>query len=184
LCEDLLSVDDPWQSYVKFASHFAEEVGYGPDAYSFATANELTPGSAEAETRAFFYQQCTEIGLFQTANKDAKMSVRSQRLNAAYMKKGCERLFGAGLTTRVDAFRERYYKPTQIPSSLTKVFYTDGSLDPFGVAGVLKTTNSKLQTYLIAGGSHCDDLTYDYIPTESHQKAHDKALAFMMRVTK
>ena len=162
LC-DSFKTADPVEDYAAFLKDMADNIGYLTTSYSFATIMDTTAGSASSDGRAFVYQQCNEIGLFQTANSDVMKSVRSQRTNMDYMRKGCERAFGKRFVAETKSTQRRYFDPV-IHGITTEVYYTNGSLDPWAPLGISieagTWTNKYVYAYTINGSSHTDDLSY------------------------
>ncbi len=150
--------------YAGFLTTMANTYGYFPNSYSFAVIGDTTAGGPTSDLRTFFYQQCNEYGLFQTAYQDPKVSVRSQRLNMDYMKKGCERAFGKAFHSGTALTNARYFEPMMHARESSEIYFTNGSLDPWsplGIADELGTwKNRRIYATMIAGSSHCDDLSY------------------------
>ncbi len=162
LC-DSFKTADPIADYALFLKDMADNVGYLTTSYSFASIMDTTAGSPSSDGRAFVYQQCNEIGLFQTANVDPAKSVRSQRTNMAYMRKGCERAFGRKFFAHTMLTQRRYFEP--VTRGITsETYYTNGSLDPWAPLGISVEagtwTNANVYAYTINGSSHSDDLSY------------------------
>ncbi len=188
LCNNLKSSPDPVTAYTAFAKQAATDLGYLPSSYSFGAATDLDAHGPNANLRVFFYQQCTEIGLFQTAYKDPAVSVRSQRLDMNYMRRGCERLFGKGLSDSTAVFRQEFFEPTQHRESLSEVYYTNGSTDPFGLPGIAAEfgtwNNRGVYAQMIEGGAHCDDLSFRREPDDAHKQAHAQIRLLLKKWTR
>ncbi len=163
LCSSFKSAD-VLQDFADFLSTMASTLGYLPNSYSFAVASDTTAGGPISDLRSFYYQQCNEYGLFQTAYHDPKISVRSQRLNMDYMNKGCERLFGKGFHSGVEESNERYFEPMLNRHLASEIYFTNGSLDPWMPLGIAlengNWSNNHIYAFMIDGSSHADDLSY------------------------
>lgn len=184
LC-DHMNVDDPIEGYAAYARDASEQLGYLPTSYSFASATDLTAGGPASDLRVFFYQQCTQIGLFQTAYKDTSVSVRSQRLDINYMRRGCQRLFGNTVRDRTQEFRRNYFLPTQSAKTLSEVYFVNGLKDPFCLPGIALEfgtwNNSAVFANVTPEGTHSDDLTARLEPTDGHKATHAQALLLLQK---
>ena len=163
LCNSF-KTSDVIADYTAFLQTMANTYGYLPNSYSFSVIGDTTAGGPVSDLRTFFYQQCNEYGLFQTAYQDPKVSVRSQRLNMDYMKKGCERSFGKPFTSGTDVTNSRYFEPMFHSHEASEIYFTNGSLDPWMPLGIAEENgtwkNRKIYASMIAGSSHCDDLSF------------------------
>ncbi len=163
LC-DSFKTNDVIVDYANFLAKMANDLGYLPSSYSFASANDVTAGGPVSDLRSFYYQQCTEYGLFQTAYQDPKVSVRSQRLNMEYMIKGCERLFKTSFHSGAQLTNERYFEPLLNAHDSSEIYFTNGSLDPWMPLGIAlengNWVNRRNYALMIAGSSHTDDLSF------------------------
>jgi pimeloyl-ACP methyl ester carboxylesterase len=145
---------------------FAQKVykSWGIDAYGFSaeSAENLDPDSylSGFGQRQWLYQSCTEFGFFQNAYHDPAYSVRSARINPAYHRNLCERLFGFNKPVNTDEINQNFLKAVLEGSN---ILLSNGSQDPWSILSILPgsplaSQNANLQTYLVDQGSHCSDL--------------------------
>jgi pimeloyl-ACP methyl ester carboxylesterase len=145
---------------------FAQKVyaTWGIDAYGFSaeSAENLDPDSylSGFGQRQWLYQSCTEFGFFQNAYHDPAYSVRSARINPAYHRHLCERLFGFNQPVNTDEINKNFLKAVLEGSN---ILLSNGSQDPWSILSILPgsplaSQNTNLQTYLVDQGSHCSDL--------------------------
>ena len=105
--------------------------------------------------RQWRYQQCSEVGWFQ--NAPAKDAVRSPKLDAAYQRAACARIFGRGVWPNVSAVNAHYGGAAP---KVTNVFFSHGGEDPWQHAGVVSDLGPTARARVAAcdGCSHCVDL--------------------------
>jgi pimeloyl-ACP methyl ester carboxylesterase len=162
---------------------FAQKLfaAWGVDAYGFSSesAENLDPNSyiAGFGQRQWLYQSCTEFGFFQNAYHDPAYSVRSARINPAYHRHLCERIFGFDQPVNTDEINQNFLKAVLQGSN---ILLSNGSQDPWSILSILPgsplaSENANLQTYLVDQGSHCSDLVS---PT-----SHDSASLIQARQT-
>ncbi len=110
--------------------------------------------------RQWLYQSCTEYGFWQNAYSNSAESARSARINAAYHTNACKRLFGFTQLGNVDITNRTFYKPLLNPVS-SNIFYTNGSEDPWMNLSITEKLFPQMETMVIEGAAHCDDLGSD-----------------------
>lgn len=183
LCDSFIS-DDVMTDFANFLEAMATNFGYLPTSYSFASAMDTNAGQGNSDLRTFFYQQCNEYGLFQTAYKDPAISLRSQRLNMNYMRRGCERLFGRSFVAGTDDLNARYYYPLLSQKS-SEIYFTNGSLDPWMPLGIATENgnwnNPNIYALMIDGSFHCDDLSYKRSTTTDPLKNASAIVQLLMK---
>jgi pimeloyl-ACP methyl ester carboxylesterase len=151
---------------IKAYGDFAQKVYamWGVDALGFSveSAMNLDPNSylTGFGMRQWMYQSCTEFGFFQNAYHDPAYSVRSARINPAYHRNMCNRLFGINQPVDTDGTNHSFYQAVLTGGS--SLLMTNGSNDPWSLLGITvangNNTNPDLTVTLIQGGAHCDDL--------------------------
>lgn len=111
--------------------------------------------------RQWFYQSCTEYGYWQNAYHDPSESTRSARINPAFHRGVCERLYGITEALDESKVNETYYEPL-LDESTTQIVMTNGSTDPWSnlsiLPGASNDLNPHLELFMIEGAAHCDDL--------------------------
>ena len=122
--------------------------------------------------RQWFYQSCTEFGYFQVASTDNTKRTRSTRIDLAYHRALCKKLYN--IDVDITPTKKIYMQDNMIG---TNIIWTNGDVDPWmelsitpddsnttsahtNVA-VTKDGREKRQNWrvlLITNGSHCSDL--------------------------
>lgn len=130
--------------------------------------------------RQWFYQSCTEYGLWQNASRTPGRSVRSKKIDTHYHDQLCQRLFGlpgaVGVSSGI-----RLLHSTVISSSVSHVFFTSGSEDPWLATNLSPFTGqlpaSTTEAFGIKGASHAEDLGRSSDPEIINAKKRFQALA-------
>ncbi|MCB0349535.1 MAG: alpha/beta fold hydrolase [Bdellovibrionales bacterium] len=121
----------------------------------------LAKNSTGVGMRQWFYQSCTEYGYWQNASSDSSLRSRSARINASYHERLCERLFGIKTPAPVEQTNNNFYLPL-LDTQTSKIYFTNGSEDPWMNLSITELngnlTNPALQSLVIPGAAHCDDL--------------------------
>lgn len=134
---------------------WSANLGGTPAEYSTAWQQDTVSQEGKAD-RQWWYQTCTEFGYFQ--NAPAKGSIRSAKyVNMDYHRTHCKNVFGTALWPDTDA-TNKYYGGDKTPA--TKVFFVNGSQDPWqraSVAGTLAPTEPARMIKCHNCG-HCSDL--------------------------
>tara|TARA_B110001452_G_scaffold173402_1_gene145313 strand:- start:942 stop:2633 length:1692 start_codon:yes stop_codon:yes gene_type:complete len=135
---------------------FYPTLEFGPEEYA-------TPFLADTRTvaarsgRQWWWQKCSELGLFQTAA--ARMPVRSVHLDLRYFRDTCRALFGDDELWPDTNALNRQRGGHRFAGS--NVFFTNGADDPWlhaSVSGTLSGTGSAAHVIRCAGCGHCVDL--------------------------
>ncbi|PRP85970.1 hypothetical protein PROFUN_06092 [Planoprotostelium fungivorum] len=90
-----------------------------------------TPHVVEWADRQWWWQTCTELAYFQVAPK--QNSVRSSTVDIGYFRSLCSNVFGEGTWPNTKAFNNAYGGNQ---TAATKVFFSNGSQDPWKWASV------------------------------------------------
>lgn len=165
LCDEFKGADVV-EEFAAFVVKIKEQMDYKLDSYGFSAISDLSITGPNATMRAFFYQQCSEIGLFQTASKDRNLSVRSASLNMEYMNRGCKRVFGRefNLDESIKRLNNRFYKSLVKVNGPSNIYSTAGLLDPYSWTSIIPQNGNALNRNLVARGlvegAHVDDLNY------------------------
>ena len=134
------------------------------------TGKSLTAAGAESTDpkdylqgfgmRPWFYQSCTEFGFWQNASADTTHRARSERINANYHQKLCQRLFAIDTPAATEQINKTYYWPLRTQASA--IYFTNGATDPWSKLSLSEDNgnadNPALQYEVIEGAAHCDDL--------------------------
>ena len=161
LCKALTTAADPVAAYAQHVREFFAE--HKTTAVDFSPAIAAKLGARESSgMRQWYYQSCREYGYWQDAHHDPKRSVRSARLNAAYDRGICQRFFALPEIADEAAMNARFYEPLQDPTQASRIFFTNGSTDPWSELSIShergNATNANTAAYMIVGASHCSDL--------------------------
>ena len=159
-CSKLLA-GDPLEGYASFARKIF-------NTWQMTAINLIPQGAVSTDPkdyvdgfgmRQWFYQSCREYGYWQNAHSNPELSTRSSRINSAYHKNLCLRLFGITDDVQVEATNKIFYEPL-LKGETKNIFYTNGSNDPWSVLSITEVpeSNPDLSTYVIKEASHCDDL--------------------------
>ncbi len=165
-CNAITSGNDPLASYADIAKQIFAL--FGVDAYQFSIASAESDDPNDYLTgfgyRSWLWQSCREFGGFQNHWHDASLTTRSLRINPEYHRKLCGRLFGAEYEKAPDIEKSNatFYAPLLNPETASRIFYTNGSTDPWSKLGITpdnsNTGNSATDFFVIQGAAHCDDL--------------------------
>jgi pimeloyl-ACP methyl ester carboxylesterase len=112
--------------------------------------------------RAWLYQSCTEFGYYQIANPNLAESARSQQITTAYHDQMCSRLFGVTTPVNTAKTNSKFFNHLA-NQSVTNIFFTNGSDDPWSTLSLEASSQTALQNpalrfFTLLGGSHCSDL--------------------------
>jgi pimeloyl-ACP methyl ester carboxylesterase len=167
-CNSLTAATAPNDVLTAYGN-FAQQVYsmWGVDAFGFSaeSAQNLDPDSylAGFGQRQWMYQSCTQFGFFQNAYHDPAYSVRSARINPAYHRNLCKRLFGIDQPVDIAGTNQNFYTP--VLTSGSNILMTNGSSDPWSLLGITQAngnnTNPNLSVLMIDGAAHCSDLGGD-----------------------
>ncbi len=177
LC-DVFKGGDIIEEFGSFVKRIHDEWPYKMDSYGFGAFSDISSSGPNASIRAFFYQQCSELGLFQTAAKDKALSVRSARLDLNYMIDGCERMFGRkfDLAKISENYNKIYHNRLIQENGPSNIYFVSGDLDPFMSASINPTTgnitNKNIVAVSIKDGAHCSELS-KYVDEKSPQSFKD-----------
>ena len=124
-----------------------------------AEKTELSRFTGSVAMRQWFYQSCTEYGFWQNASTDNNLRVRSTQINPEYHDRLCQRLFQMSAASEIDHIFNTRYLPL-LDSSTSKIFYTNGTNDPWRPTQLIPnlTTNPQTPMLTIEGASHCENL--------------------------
>ena len=126
--------------------------------------------------RAWRWQKCSELAYFQVAPE--KGSLRPQAVNFTYHINQCKDVFSLedyqGPST--DEINDRFGGADPRKKNASRIFYTNGSDDPWKMAAVRKNLSDTLLEYTAVcdGCGHCRDL--------STPSAHDPQAIVQQRV--
>jgi hypothetical protein len=107
----------------------------------------------------WYYQECTELGLFATPNPDRTESVMVAGSDEQGEIDSCVQV--AGTSSDTQAARAEYYQPL-LDGKASNVFYVNGSLDPWSSLGFTDPENPPPggnTVFVVQQGSHCTDLS-------------------------
>jgi len=110
--------------------------------------------------RQWLYQSCTEYGYWQSAHHDPAKSSRSKRIDLAYHREACQKLFGLTVPANTSRTNSLYFHPLFLFST-TNILFTNGSDDPWSNLSLNAQSaqqNPGIDFFLIDGAAHCDDL--------------------------
>ena len=158
-CE-MIQSGDPMEGYAEFTREIFKSWGINAlSMFAVGGMSEDPRDYPEVGIRQWFYQSCTEFGFWQNAAEDPLKSVRSKRINPAYHRSLCQRLFGFTDQLDVQKTNQKYYEPL-LNVATSEVLFTNGSQDPWLKLSI--TPESKVHDgitpYVIQGAAHCDDL--------------------------
>lgn len=155
------------QKYGLFSDYTAEE----------AENTSVAKHAGPLGMRQWFYQSCTEYGYWQNAWPDRNESARSQQINSEYHNNLCRRLFGLSGAMSTAPLVKTYSEPL-LSATTSKIFFTSGSEDPWGVLtiGERAIENPAVESRLLIGARHCDDLGPGGVPAVMAAKTRVQAL--------
>jgi hypothetical protein len=115
------------------------------------------PGDFNDEGAAWFYQVCTELGFYQVHNTDRSRSVSSDLIDEKYWNDACLQI--ASSTPDIARTRAEYTDPI-LRGEASNLFFVNSSEDPWSSLSILDPSRapSGVMTFLVQGGSHCEDL--------------------------
>lgn len=162
LCSDMLPLPSNTtvliENYAKFVNSLFGKLG--STCLSFTsidiTLSNITVDESQNQ-RQWYYQSCREFGFFQTA--PANNSVRSPLINLTYHLDLCARVFGEVIVPNT-TFTNEYYGGRS-PVNASNIFFVNGDGDPWHALSIISPipNNTDVQVRLIAGTSHCADLS-------------------------
>ncbi len=166
-----LNQTDPVDGYAKFATTI--ETVFGITAFKDSPEGAMSENPADYEgffgSRGWWYQTCTEFGYWQVAYSNAAESTRSSRIDLAYHRNVCKRLFGLTVPPDADGANRESYDPLRDPKT-SQIFFTNGSSDPWLRLSLAtengNATNPNVTYSTILGAAHCDDMGNNR-PTDS-----------------
>jgi len=125
-----------------------------PYEYGTAYQQDVTTNENKAD-RQWFFQTCSELAYFQNAPSEG--SIRSHMINMTYHRTRCQAVFELDLWPDTDATNE-YYGGDHIAA--TKVFFANGSQDPWQHASVTHTLSDSEPARVIECHNccHCVDV--------------------------
>lgn len=123
--------------------------------FEAAESTDLNP-STDIGMRQWMYQSCNEFGFFQNVSPDDNLRTRSKSVNAQYHINACKRLFNINFAG-VDHTNHKYFEPLLLPQA-KNIFFTNGEDDPWMILSLITISNPKLDSIIIKGAAHCNDL--------------------------
>ena len=163
LC-DRINQNDAVTGFIQFAKDFADTFSYTPESYSFSMAKETNASAPHSALRAFYYQQCTQIGLFQIASANLDYILRSKNINSNYIDSNCIKLFGPNIKDQSQQSLKNYFLPLMRGKG-SEIYFSNGELDPFLSAGISRElgtwNNPNTYAHVIKNSYHCTDIFYD-----------------------
>ena len=161
-CDMLTNTSDPLEAYAEFTRKIYSSWGITAKSFSVAGSFSENPDDyIDTGMRSWYYQSCTEYGYWQVAYHDLAITVRSPRIDLAYHRNICKRLFGLEVPVDTTKVNETLYKPL-LDSATSQIFFTNGSRDPWSTLSIAKElgndTNLNTVAMTIEGAAHCDDL--------------------------
>merc|ERR1712137_141432 len=143
-----------WKAFAQFTTQFWYPTFEGGPPVSYTTKFQqiIKPPTA---ARAWWFQQCSEFGWFQTA--PAQNSIRSSQITVEWYLKDCEKVFGRSMFPRVYETNS-YYGGDHIRA--TQVYYANSSQDPWKAASLTNSTDPLQPAHVIVceDCGHCSDL--------------------------
>lgn len=156
LCEKIATMPkDITDERFQKLHEFAVEMGHSPDDYATQILQEEEI-HFDRNMRQWTYQVCTEVGYFQTPNMEHRL--RSKHLNMGYWYEFCQRVFGPGITPRVN-YTNTQYGDTRMRGS--NIIHTNGDEDPWKWATIRSTNESSpmdAEEIMCPNCAHCIDL--------------------------
>jgi hypothetical protein len=166
LCGQMISALDEKRSLAdQFANwtveYFYKVMGNSPDGYSSRVMSNPYVDPLMAG-RQWWWMVCTELGWFQIAPSNPNISIRSDKLDLAWHKHFCTKLFGKAVV--------RLTFPPQVQlvnleyggadMDATQIFFTNGIQDPWQWASIRQTSKYSQTAVVIDCNecAHCQDL--------------------------
>jgi len=159
----MITSGDPIQGYADFTKMIYQSWAMTAKDGSAEGAVSTDPNDyPDTNMRAWFYQDCTQYGYWQVAYHDPAITVRSTKINLAYHRDICKRLFGMEVkAVDTDTTNKSLYQPLLDPK-VSNILFTNGSQDPWSTLSITaelgNNTNPNTTVFLIDGAAHCDDL--------------------------
>lgn len=134
-------VDNSWADYIASLAN--------------TTANPAVVGVG---IRQWTYQTCAEFGYYQTCDSNTECPFDSPQVNLASFTMLCQQLFGISPATTQQKinFTNLYYGAGN-PSG-SRVWYVNGSIDPWHALSILTAPNADMGAVFIPGTSHCANM--------------------------
>jgi hypothetical protein len=106
---------------------------------------------------SWFYQVCTEVGLYQVANPDRTASVMQSSDDEASFDAMCDQYVHG--RPDVAKTRAEYYDPI-VAGTVSNVFWVNGALDPWSPLGFTDPSRppGDSTVFVVQNGSHCTDM--------------------------
>ena len=167
-CQELLKSSDRVRNYAKAGLEVfkqRETTAFADSAGSAESTDAMNPDTSSS--RSWWFQQCTQLGIFLVASSNRTMSVQSPRIDHSYFSGVCRRLFGKDAIASVDPMLARYYLPL-LDSKTSNIFFTNGSDDPISALSISPAngndTNRNLRFFTVQGGAHGADVRGGHSP--------------------
>uniref|UniRef100_A0A0A9XTD3 Putative serine protease K12H4.7 n=1 Tax=Lygus hesperus TaxID=30085 RepID=A0A0A9XTD3_LYGHE len=124
------------------------------DVSYYSTIQQLK-GSAYSDSRSWIYQTCTEFGFYQTSSSKGELFGSLSKL--PFFIDQCKDIYGEDFdSNRLNQGTKRSnLMYGQVNIKVSRVVFVQGSLDPWHVLGVYKSTNPEAPAILINGTAHC-----------------------------
>ena len=119
----------------------------------------VTWGSEEAEgERQWMYQTCTEFGFFQTST--ARPNLFSETFPVDFFVQQCTDVFGPKYNNHLlkAAVNRTNILYGALNLKVTNVVFVHGSVDPWHVLGITKSSNPQAPAIYINGTAHCANM--------------------------
>jgi pimeloyl-ACP methyl ester carboxylesterase len=134
--------------------------------------NAPEPINKANEGISWFYQTCGEYGYFQAAYHDINESIHSKAVDLDFFLDACVSYFGEEAREPSIVNGKYYYQLNQ--PTVTNIFFTNGSQDPWRVLSVLSNKDHpNLEASVLYNYAHCSDLNY-YGPGSSEGDSQGK----------
>jgi len=163
-CNSLGTGHPTLETYAAAGTDVLNQLGMKAIESSYKSAESINAADYEngAGMRQWVYQTCFEYGFFQVSSGDPSNTARSTQIATPYHLRACQELFGANAVPQIEAMNKKYYQPLLDPAQASRIFFTNGGLDPWAQLSIStdrgNATNPLLKTLTIAGASHCNDL--------------------------
>lgn len=130
------------------------------DVSYYDSIRELQNDVAPSDSRSWIYQTCTEFGWYQTSS--SRQEIFGSGFNLQFFINQCKAIYGEDFDSSriVEGIKRSntIYGQKNIVDHVTNVIFVQGSLDPWHVLGVYKSTNNKAPAVLINGTAHCANM--------------------------
>jgi pimeloyl-ACP methyl ester carboxylesterase len=130
----------------------------------------------------WFYQVCTQVGFYQIKNTDRTQSVMADQITTQYWTNLCQQYVGQ--QPDIAGTRSEFTDPLD-RGEVSNVLFVNGSADPWSSLSYTDSAApSGLTTFVVATGSHCEDLeplTNDSVlgVFKGHKLFHDLAVQWV-----